>query len=248
MILPVFAGQVLLSCVAARRPQPLTPEVLLDAFLSQPIPISYAAQLKLWVKVDRKGRGKSKMEVFRNSTGFYSFSAKDLWGRDAMTAIIKPDSILVYYPQEDRFIRNSIERFTASDYWEWNLSPRELLEIIDGGWIRNLGEVTVRPDQKDCFSYWARKGVYEVNFDLSKSEGILRDLMLFHPQGDTVQVKFKGTREYKGYLRPKLVEIRLSGSASLIKIGILEEQFNLELPESYFSIDLPRTAQRIPLD
>jgi len=188
------------------------------------------------------------MEVYRNSAGIYSFHARDLWGRNAMSAVIKPDSILVYYPQQRQFIHDSIRRFAVSDYWKWDLSPRDLLELIDGKWVADLKEVTVLEGGKDYFRYQARTGSHQVNFEVSKSEGILRELILIDAAGDTAHVRFKGTREYKEYHRPKLVELMFQNSNSSIKIGVLEEQFDLLLPESFFSIEIPETAQRIPLD
>lgn len=220
----------------------------MQRFQLRRIPESYASHLKLWINLKDKSKGKTELFVYHRVPDQYSFQLKDFWGKNLMTAVLKRDSILVTYPQEHQFIYASISEFTQSEYWAWEVSPVQLLELIDGRWARDATQVRFVKRSGDLYEYQARKEEIEVKFALSQDDAFLRNLSLIQPSGNLLaRVKLEGNRIYKGFVRPRRLELKL-GQGDDIKVGILEEKFDLNLPDKYFEFGFPPLAEKISLN
>lgn len=223
--------------------------MVLKRFLSHRLPSSCASRLKLWINLRTGQKGRTELQVYSKHSQEYSFFLKDLWGKDLMRALIWKDSILVFYPHENQFIRENLANFTQSDYWFWPVSPLDLLKIIDGTQFLALEGLEFSGYADKLYKYRAKREETSIVLSLSPKDASLRKATLFNEENEELaNIFWQDVRLYKGYYRPRLIEIKLENSKDEIKIRVLEENFDLELPDNYFLFSTPPKAERIPLN
>ncbi len=250
-LLPIFslASLILsLSCSSTRQLSLSSPDTVLRRFLSYPLPISYASRSKLWINLRTGQKGRTELQVYSNRFQEYSFFLKDLWGKDLMRALIWKDSILVFYPHENQFIRENLANFTQSDYWFWPVSPLDLLKIIDGTQFLVLEGMDFSGFADKLYKFRAKREEASIVLSLSPKDASLRKATLLNEKSEELaNIIWQDVRLYKGFYRPRLIDIKLDNSGDEIKIGVLEETFDLNLPDRYFRLSLPPSATQIPL-
>jgi hypothetical protein len=222
--------------------------MVLKRFLSHPLPASYASRLKLWINLGTGQKGRTELQVYSKHSQEFSFFLKDLWGKDLMRALIWNDSILVFYPHENQFIRENLTNFTQSDYWFWPVSPLDLLKIIDGTQFLALEGMDFAGYADILYKYRAKREETSIILTLSPKDASLRKAVLMNEKEEEIaNIIWQDVRLYKGYYRPRLIDIKLEHSGDEIKIGVLEETFDLNLADRYFRLSLPPSATQIPL-
>ena len=166
-----------------------------------------------------------------------------------MRALIWKDSILVFYPHDNQFIRENLANFTQSDYWFWPVSPLDLLKIVDGTQFLALEGVDFSDYANKLYKYRAKREETSIILSLSPKDASLRKAVLMNEKDEEIaNIFWQDVRLYKGYYRPRLIDIKLEDSKDEIKIGVLEENFDLELSDTYFHFSIPPTAEQIPLN
>jgi hypothetical protein len=222
--------------------------MVLKQFLSHTLPSSYASRLKLWINLRTGQKGRTELQVYSRHSQEYSFFLKDLWGKDLMRALIWNDSILVFYPHENQFIRETLADFSKSDYWFWPVNPLDLLRIVDGTQFLALKGMNFSGYADKLYKYRAKREETSIILSLSPKDASLRKAVLLNEKSEElVNIFWQDVRLYKGYYRPRLIDIKLENSGDEIKIGVLEETFDLNLPDRYFRLSLPPSATQIPL-
>ena len=238
-----------LSCSSTRQLSSSSPDMVLKRFLSHPLPASYASHLKLWINLRTGQKGRTELQVYSKHSQEYSLFLKDLWGKDLMRAFIWNDSILVFYPHENQFIRETLADFSKSDYWFWPVSPLDLLKIIDGTQFLTLEGVDFSGYSDRLCKYRAGKKETNIILFLSPKDASIRKATLLNEKNEELaHINWQDVRLYKGYYRPRLIDIKLENSEDEIKIGVLEENFDLELSDNYFRLSVPPGAERISLN
>ena len=237
------------SCSSIRQFSPASPDAVLKTFLSHELPFSYASRLKLWINLRTGQKGRTELQVYSKHSQEYSFFLKDLWGKDLMRGVIWGDSILVFYPHENQFIRETLANFTQSDYWFWSVSPLDLLRIIDGTQFLALEGIDFSGPIDKLYEYRAIKDGTNIILSLSPKDASLQKATLLNEKsGELANIIWQDVRLYKGYYRPRLIDIKLENSKEEIKIGVLEEHFDLELSDNHFRLSIPPTAAQIPFN
>jgi hypothetical protein len=166
-----------------------------------------------------------------------------------MSALISDDSIKVFYPQENQFLRESLKDFTQSDYWLWQISPLTLLKAVDGTVFDSQARTSFTGQDKGLYEYKVSDSQFDMLLALSPTNNSLKRIMLYDSSGEmTAEVRWEDVRFYKGYLRPRLIKIKMGNTRDEIKLGIMEEEFDLELKQNYFILPIPPDAQRISLN
>ena len=165
-----------------------------------------------------------------------------------MRALIWNDSILVFYPHENQFIRETLAKFTRSDHWFWPVSPLDLLKIVDGTQFLALERADFSGYADKLYKYRAKGEETSIILSLSPKDASLRRAVLMNEEDEEIaNIFWQDVRLYKGYYRPRLIDIKLENSGDEIKIGVLEETFDLNLPDRYFRLSLPPSATQILL-
>jgi len=237
-----------LSCTSTRQLSSSSPDMVLKRFLSHRLPSSYASRLKLWINLRTSQKGRTELQVYSKHSQEYSFFLKDLWGKDLMRALIWNDSILVFYPHDNQFIRETLANFSQSDYWFWPVSPLDLLKIIDGTQFLALKETDFSGFADKLYKYRAKREETSIVLSLSPKDAALREAILLNEKREElVHIIWQDVRLYKGYYRPRLIDIKLENSGDEIKIGVLEETFDSNLADRYFRLSLPPSATQILL-
>gem|GEM_PF-6224029 len=223
--------------------------MVLKRFLSHQLPATYASRLKLWINLRTGEKGRTELQVYSKHSREYSFFLKDLWGKDLMRALIWEDSILVFYPHENMFIRETLAKFTQSDYWFWPASPLDLLKIIDGTQFLALEGMDFSEYADKLYKYRAKREEANIILSLSPKDASIRKATFLNEKNENLAtIIWQDVRLYKGYHRPRLINIKLENSKDEIKIGVLEENFDLELSDNYFRLSISPTAEQIPLN
>lgn len=240
---------ILNSCSNTRQFTQLPPEAVLSKFLTQQQPISSASKLKLWINLRTGEKARTELIVYSRQAEEYSFYLKDFWGRDLMSAVISNDSINVYYQQENQYLRERIKDFTQSDYWLWEISPLTLLKAVDGTLVNSQARISNSSQNQELYEYIVSDNQFDMLLALSPKNSALKRIILYDSSGEMIaDIRWEDVRLYKGYLRPRLVKIKMGKSKDEIKLGVLEEEFDLELKQKYFELPIPPDAQRINLN
>jgi len=165
-----------------------------------------------------------------------------------MRGVIWDDSILVFYPHDNQFIRETLAKFTQSDHWFWPVSPLDLLKIVDGTQFLALEVMNFSGFADKLYKYRAKREEASIILSLSPKDASLRKAVLMNEKEEEIaNIFWQDVRLYKGYYRPRLIDIKLEHSGDEIKIGVLEETFDLNLADRYFRLSLPPSATQIPL-
>jgi hypothetical protein len=238
-----------ISCASTTSFSTSSQEKVLEQYISNNNPVSYASHLKLYFKSERWGSGKTEALVYFKSPGLFSFIVKDFWGKDIVSGTSKGDSILVFYPQERCFIRDKIENFSGSVYWDWKISPLQLFNLLNGHWPIEQNQTRFVELSGGILRYETLQDAFRIDLFISAHNAALTELRISDRYNDwTGTVKLKRIKNHDGFNRPGLVEIEFERSKDELKAGIVEEKLNLELPEKYFNLQIPGSAKRIELD
>ncbi|MCI0530436.1 MAG: hypothetical protein L0Y74_00570 [candidate division Zixibacteria bacterium] len=238
-----------LSCASTTPFRTNSHEKVLEQYISNNNPVSYASHLKLYFNSERWGSAKTEALVYFKSPGIYSFIVKDFWGKNIVSGTSKGDSILVYYPQERCFIRDKVENFSGSKYWDWKISPLQLFNLLNGQWPIKHKETHFVELSGDIIRYETFQDAFRIDLFISRHNAALTELRISDRDNDwTGTVKLKRIKNHDGFNRPGLVEIEFEGSKDAFKAGVVEEKLNLELPEKYFNLQIPGSAKKIELD
>lgn len=90
---------------------------------------SFAAILNL--KGDtNKGKLKLNLELFYESPDLLVFYPRSSWGGAYFKAKVQHDSILIYFPQDEKFYKNNLNNFQKDLNWGWEIKFEELLDVI----------------------------------------------------------------------------------------------------------------------
>ncbi len=98
---------------------------------------SFAAILNL--KGDtKKGKVKLNLELFYKNPDQLIFYPRSSWGGGYFKAKVSQDSILIYFPQDEKYYKNDLNSFQKDLNWGWEMEFQELLEIIVAKKINSL--------------------------------------------------------------------------------------------------------------
>jgi hypothetical protein len=237
------------SCSSTRQLAVQSPEIVLDNYLSYHTPISSASKLKLWINLQTGEKARTELFVYSRTAEEYSFYLKDFWGRDLMTALIRKDSLIVFYPQENKYLEASIEDFTRSDYWLWQISPLTLLKAVDGTLLNRQARINFVGQNNGSYEYLLSDNQHQMLLSLSLKNNSLNRILLYESSGEVLaEIQWEDVRPYNDYLRPRRIKIKMGNIKDEIKLGIMEEEFDLELNQKYFDLSIPPNAQRISLN
>jgi hypothetical protein len=155
----------------------------------------------------------------------------------------------VFYPQDNSYIWSSLEAFSNSAHWRWQVSPLLLLRLMDGSLVSSFEQIRFSGLKEGFLEYQATEGKLMARIFLSPRDASLRMVYAYEP-GERLlaSAQLLDVRQYKGYLRPRRIEVELYQENERIKIGIIEEVFDTKLSDKYFLYRLPPSAQPISLN
>src|SRR4030067_3197807 len=111
----------------------------------QPPPQIESLAAILNIKVDtKKGKVKLNLELFCKNPDHLIFYPRTSWGSGFFKAKVSQDTILIYFPKDEKYYKNNLNSFQKDLNWGWEIKFQELMEIIVDKKINSLPSAEVQ--------------------------------------------------------------------------------------------------------
>jgi len=162
---------------------------------------SFAAILSLKGDTD-KGKVKLNLELYFREPRQVVFSSRTSWGSGFFKAKIQKDTVTIYFPQDQKYYKDEVNKFQEKLNWGWEIKLQELMDIIVN---KNLDSVAGAKIQYKKFKN------YE-NFDLPYEIEIR-----FKNSGKKMKIGFK-EQKINPELADKLFQLEIPDAAQRVDL------------------------------
>lgn len=90
-----------------------------------------------------KGKVKLNLELFYESPDRLIFYPRSSWGSGYFKAKVSSDTILIYFPQDEKYYKNNLNNFQKDLNWGWEIGFTKLMKIIVDKKIDSVGRAEV---------------------------------------------------------------------------------------------------------
>jgi hypothetical protein len=246
LILFIWCGLILVNCAPKPKifPQDRTPENVLRCVSKNKIEFtSQACLLNLRLK-GKESKFSGEVEIFYHEPDSFAFYPRSFLGADIFKAAGAGDTIIIYFPGENRYFSGKISDLEDSRLWSWNIPFKMLLDLILGkeGWIEPQAEFIDKT--KNNFVYrcedqdWSKE--YHVDAERCR---LVKTGLTQKPGGDSYQIEYKRYSKYDSNEIPQVVKIT-SSTGENASIRYEERKLNLPIPAAKLKLTIPLDSKR----
>lgn len=186
--------------------------------------VSYAALLR--VKMWHEGRiDDFRAEVFSECDSLLSIYVRGFLGKSAFKALVKGDSLLVYFPAEHKYFSGRRQDVETGEL----RNTRHVVDFL----FALLHGYTMMPDS----AHWTS--------EVTRRRDRVGLTMDDRERGCTLRIDLSANDRRFPFQQLKALELRTSSGKLRVSIQVQSSKFNRAVPAEKFSIDLPTTATAI---